>query len=200
MWGLPPRKTPYVGALTLQFVLKIIPAHRSLGVFHVRSQAETRLFHLGDWLMKCPYCGSVETRVVDTARKEHSIRRRRECQDCDRRFSTMERAILTAPLVVKRDGRREAFDRGKVLSGLRVACARRPVSAGDLERVVDRVENHVRQLGRTEITTRVIGDAVIEELKSLDPVSYIRYAIIYLGLEDLEAVRSEVNRLLEEQG
>jgi transcriptional repressor NrdR len=112
----------------------------------------------------------------------------------------MERAILTAPLVVKRDGRREAFDRSKVLSGLRVACARRPVSAGDLERIVDRVENHVRQLGRTEIPTRVIGDAVIEELKSVDPVSYIRYAIIYLGLEDLEAVRSEVNRLLEEQG
>lgn len=149
--------------------------------------------------MRCPYCGSMETRVIDTARKEQSIRRRRECQDCDKRFSTMERAILTAPLVVKRDGRREAFDRGKVLSGLRVACARRPVSAGDLDRVVDRVENHVRQLGRTEIPTRVIGDAVIEELKCLDPVSYIRYAIIYLGLEDLEAVRSEVNRLLEEQ-
>ena len=150
--------------------------------------------------MRCPYCGSLDTRVVDTARKEQSIRRRRECQACDKRFSTMERAILTAPLVVKRDGRREAFDRSKVLSGLRVACARRPVSAGDLERVVDRVEDHIRELGRTEIPTRVIGDAVIEELKSLDPVSYIRYAIIYLGLEDLEAVRSEVNRLLEEQG
>ncbi len=149
--------------------------------------------------MKCPYCGSKCTRVVDTARKEHSIRRRRECQDCGKRFSTMERAILTTPLVVKRDGRREAFDREKVLSGLRVACARRPVSAGDLERVVDRVESHIRQLGRTEIPTRAIGDVVIEELKSLDPVSYIRYAIIYLGLEDLEAVRAEVNRLLEEQ-
>jgi transcriptional repressor NrdR len=111
----------------------------------------------------------------------------------------MERAILTAPLVVKRDGRREAFDRQKVLSGLRVACARRPVSAGDLERVVDRVEDHIRQLGRTEVSTRVIGDVVIEELKTLDPVSYIRYAIIYLGLEDLEEVRAEVNRLLEDR-
>jgi transcriptional repressor NrdR len=111
----------------------------------------------------------------------------------------MERAILTTPLVVKRDGRREAFDRGKVLSGLRVACARRPVSAGDLERVVDRVENHIRQLGKTEVPTRAIGDVVIEELKSLDPVSYIRYAIIYLGLEDLEAVRKEVKRLLDER-
>lgn len=149
--------------------------------------------------MRCPYCDSMKTRVVDTARKEHSVRRRRECQSCEKRFSTMERAILTAPLVVKRDGRREPFDREKVLYGLRIACARRPVSAGDLERVVDRVESHIRELGKTEISTRVIGDVVIEELKSLDPVSYIRYAIVYLGLEDLDAVRSEVNRLLGDQ-
>jgi transcriptional repressor NrdR len=148
--------------------------------------------------MKCPYCGGKRTRVIDTTRKETSIRRRRECKDCGKRFSTMERAIMTAPLVVKRDGRREAFTREKVLSGLRVACARRPVSAGDLERLVDRVEDHVRQMGKTEISTRAIGDLVIEELKALDPVSYVRYAIIYLGLEDLEAVRAEVNRLLEE--
>jgi transcriptional repressor NrdR len=112
----------------------------------------------------------------------------------------MERAIMTAPLVVKRDGRREAFDRDKVLSGLRVACARRPVSAGDLERVADRVESHIRQIGKTEIPSRAIGDVVIQELKALDPVSYVRYAIIYLGLEDLEEVRAEVNRLLEDQG
>jgi transcriptional repressor NrdR len=149
--------------------------------------------------MRCPYCGSKRTRVIDTARKEHSIRRRRECKACDKRFSTMERAIMTAPLVVKRDGRREAFDRDKVVSGLRVACARRPVSAGDLERVADRVESHIRQMGKTEVPTRAIGDLVIEELKALDPVSYIRYAIIYLGLEDLEEVRTEVNRLLEDR-
>jgi transcriptional repressor NrdR len=136
--------------------------------------------------------------VIDTTRKEHSIRRRRECKGCNKRFSTMERAIMTAPLVVKRDGRREAFDRDKVLSGLRVACARRPVSAGDLERVADRVESHIRQMGRTEIPSRAIGDVVIQELRALDPVSYVRYAIIYLGLEDLEEVRAEVNRLLED--
>ena len=150
--------------------------------------------------MRCPYCGSKRTRVIDTTRKEHSIRRRRECKGCEKRFSTMERAIMTAPLVVKRDGRREAFDRDKVLSGLRVACARRPVSAGDLERVADRVESHIREMGRTEIPSRAIGDVVIQELKALDPVSYVRYAIIYLGLEDLEEVRAEVNRLLEDQG
>ncbi len=150
--------------------------------------------------MMCPFCSGMDTRVIDTTRKEHSVRRRRECKSCRGRFSTMERAILTTPLVVKRDGRREDFDRGKVLSGLRVACARRAVSAGDLERVVDRVESHVRELGKTEIDTRTIGDLVIEELKALDPVSYVRYAIVYLGLDDLEEVRAEVNRLLEERG
>jgi len=111
----------------------------------------------------------------------------------------MERAILTTPLLVKRDGRREEFDREKLLSGLRIACARRPVSADDLERLVDRVENHIRQMGKTEIPSRVVGDLAIEELKALDPVSYIRYGIVYLGLEDLEAVRAEIDRLLEER-
>ena len=146
--------------------------------------------------MKCPYCGSKRTRVIDTTRKERSVRRRRVCNACEKRFSTMERAILTTPLVVKRDDRREQFDREKLLSGLRISCARRPVSADDLERMVDRVESDIQQLGKSEISSRVIGDSVIKELKSLDPVSYIRYAIVYLGLEDLEAVREEINQLL----
>ena len=149
--------------------------------------------------MKCPYCGNKRTRVIDTTRSEQSIRRRRVCQGCERRFSTIERAILTTPLLVKRDGRREAFDRDKLLSGLRTACARRPVSADELERLVDRVEDHIRQMGKAEIPSRLVGDQVIDELKALDPVSYVRYAIVYLGLEDLEAVRAEINRLLEER-
>jgi transcriptional repressor NrdR len=146
--------------------------------------------------MRCPYCDSARTRVIDTTRDARGIRRRRVCKDCERRFSTVERAILVTPLVVKRGGQREEFDREKLVSGLRIACARRPVSADDLERLVDRVENQVRQMGKTEIPSRVIGDLVIEELKALDPVSYIRYAIVYLGLEDLEAVREEIDRLL----
>ena len=150
--------------------------------------------------MKCPYCGNKRTRVIDTTRSEQSIRRRRVCQGCERRFSTIERAILTTPLLVKRDGRREAFDRDKLLSGLRTACARRPVSADELERLVDRVEDHIRQMGKAEIPSRLVGDQVIDELKALDPVSYVRYAIVYLGLEDLEAVRAEIDRLLEERG
>lgn len=149
--------------------------------------------------MKCPYCGSARTRVIDTTHDARGIRRRRVCGKCRRRFSTVERAILTTPLVVKRDGRREEFNREKLLSGLRIACARRPVSADDLERLADLAENHIRQLGKTEVSSRVIGDMVIEELKRLDPVSYIRYAIVYLGLEDLEAVRAEIDRLLGER-
>jgi transcriptional repressor NrdR len=121
------------------------------------------------------------------------------CKDCEKRFSTVERAILTTPLVVKRDKQREEFDREKLLSGLRISCTRRPVSADDLERLVDRVEAQLRQMGKTEIPSRVIGDLIIEELKALDPVSYIRYAIVYLGLEDLDAVRAEIDRLLGER-
>lgn len=112
----------------------------------------------------------------------------------------MERAVLTTPLLVKRDGHREEFDRDKLLSGVRTACARRPVSADDLERLVDRVEHRICQMGKTEIPSRTVGDLTIEELKTLDPVSYVRYAIVYLGLEDLEAIRAEIDRLLEERG
>jgi len=149
--------------------------------------------------MRCPYCSGCHTRVVDTTRREHSVRRRRECKDCGQRFSTVERAVLTTPLVVKRDGRREEFSHEKLLSGLRTACTRRPISAGDLERLVDRVESHIRQMGKAEIPSRVIGDLTVEQLKALDPVSYIRYAIVFLGLEDLEEVRAEIDRLVEER-
>lgn len=147
--------------------------------------------------MKCPYCGNARTRVIDTTRGARGVRRRRVCKACGQRFSTVERAILTTPLVVKRDGRREEFNHEKLLSGLRTACARRPVSADDLERLVGRVEDRIRQMGKREIPSRLIGDLTIEELKALDPVSYIRYGIVYLGLEDLEAVRAEIDRLLE---
>ena len=150
--------------------------------------------------MKCPYCDSARTRVIDTTHTTRGIRRRRECRQCGQRFSTLERAILTTPLVVKRDGQREEFNREKLIVGLRTACARRPVSADDLERLVDRVEHRIRQGGKTEIPSHTIGDLTIQELKELDPVSYIRYAIVYLGLEDLDAVRAEIDRLLEERG
>jgi len=153
----------------------------------------------GGVILKCPYCESDRTRVIDTTHTSSGIRRRRECKDCGQRFSTVERAILTTPLVVKRGGRREAFDREKVLSGLRTACARRPISADDLDRLVDRVQNSIRQMGKAEVPSRIVGDLTVAELKDLDPVSYIRYAIVYLGLEDLDAVRGEIDRLLADR-
>ena len=146
--------------------------------------------------MKCPYCGANKTRVIDTSRHTLGVRRRRECQGCGQRFNTVERAILTAPLVVKEDGRREEFDRGKLLTGIRVACAKRPVATEADEGLVDRVEARLRAIGKAEVNAKVIGDMVIEELKELDKVAYIRFAIVYLGLEDLEAVRAEIDRLV----
>jgi transcriptional repressor NrdR len=146
--------------------------------------------------MECPYCGGKKTRVIDTSRGARGVRRRRKCVSCGQRFNTVERAILTTPLVAKADGRREEFDRDKLLTGIRVACAKRPVAAQAVEGVVDRVEAELRALGKAEVDAKVIGDIVIEELKALDRVAYIRFAIVYLGLEDLEAVRSEIDRLM----
>jgi transcriptional repressor NrdR len=107
----------------------------------------------------------------------------------------VERAILTNPLVVKRDGRREAFEPEKLMSGLHIACARRPISADALDRIVGRVEYAIRQTGRTEVPSQMIGDIVIDELRRLDEVAYIRYAIVYMGLKDLESIRAEIDRL-----
>jgi transcriptional repressor NrdR len=146
--------------------------------------------------MKCPFCTSSNTKVIDTRHDgQGNVRRRRECENCSQRFSTLERAVLTTPLVIKKDGRREEFDPHKLMSGLRIACARRPVSAEALEHIVDRVEYAIRQTGRAEVPSRVIGDIVIEGLREIDEVAYIRYAIVYLGLKDLEAIRGEIDRL-----
>jgi transcriptional repressor NrdR len=146
--------------------------------------------------MKCPYCHGSHTRVIDTREDAYgNIRRRRKCLDCGKRFTTMERPVITTPLVIKRDGRREPFDREKILSGLRIACARRPIPPDELERIVDRVEYTIRQRGRTEVKSQAIGDLVLDELRALDEVAYIRYAIVYLGLKDLEAVRQEIDRI-----
>lgn len=146
--------------------------------------------------MKCPFCSSNRTKVVDTRRDvQGNVRRRRECRKCNERFTTLERAIVTSPLVVKRDGRREEFDSQKLLSGLRIACAHRPISAEDLDHILDRVEYMIRKSGRSEVASRTIGDLVIDELRQLDEVAYIRYAIVYMGLSDLESVRAEIDRL-----
>ncbi|MBN1486569.1 MAG: transcriptional repressor NrdR [Anaerolineae bacterium] len=146
--------------------------------------------------MKCPYCHSFNTKVIDTRRDTRgNVRRRRECKDCTKRFTTVERAILTTPWVIKRDGRREEFDREKVLVGLHTACTRRPIPAETLENIVDKVEYTIRKNGRAEIASHTIGDLVMEELRKVDEVAYIRYATVYLNLSDLEAIRTEIDRL-----
>lgn len=148
--------------------------------------------------MKCPYCESEHSRVVDTSHDNRGgIRRRRECDNCGQRFSTYERPILATPLIVKQDGTREEFDRDKLLRGIRISCAKRPVSAADIERLVGETEAALQSMGRSEVSSRVVGDLVIAGLKELDQVAYIRYAIVYLGLDDLRAIRNEIDHLLE---
>jgi transcriptional repressor NrdR len=148
--------------------------------------------------MRCPYCHHDDSKVIDTTHDSHGgIRRRRECLKCGQRFSSYERAILATPLIIKQDGTREEFDREKLQRGIRIACAKRPVSAADIERLVGQVEAKVQKMGKAEVSSRVVGDLVIEGLKELDQIAYIRYAIVYLRLDDLHALRREIDRLLE---
>ncbi|HEB64377.1 MAG TPA: transcriptional repressor NrdR [Chloroflexi bacterium] len=148
--------------------------------------------------MHCPYCKHPRTRVLDTTHDPRGgIRRRRECLQCHKRFSTYERPITGTPLIVKQDGTRETFNRDKLLRGIQIACAKRPVSAADIERMVGEVEASLQSRGKAEVSSRVVGDLVIEGLKKLDQVAYIRYAIVYLGLDDLRSIREEIDRLLE---
>lgn len=148
--------------------------------------------------MRCPYCKNLQSRVIDTSHDARGgVRRRRECESCGQRFSTYERAILSTPLIIKQDGSREEFDRDKLIRGIRIACAKRPVSAADIDRLVGEIESALQAMGRAEVSSRVVGDLVIAGLKELDQIAYIRYAIVYLGLDDLKSIRNEIDRLLE---
>lgn len=151
--------------------------------------------------MNCPYCQHDQTKVIDTTHDTRGgIRRRRECLSCEQRFSTYERAILSTPLIVKQDGTREEFDREKLARGVRISCAKRPVSASEIERLVGEIEASLQKRGRAEVSSRDVGDLVIAGLKELDHIAYIRYAIVYLRFDDLHALRSEIDRLLEVSG
>ena len=148
--------------------------------------------------MRCPYCHTENSRVIDTSHDSRGgIRRRRECESCGQRFSTYERAILATPLIIKQDGTREEFDRDKLIRGIRISCAKRPVSAADIERLVGEIESALQAMGRAEVSSRVVGDMVIAGLKEMDLIAYIRYAIVYLRLDDLGSIRNEIDRLLE---
>jgi transcriptional repressor NrdR len=148
--------------------------------------------------MRCPYCDNERSKVVDTTHDARGgVRRRRECLSCKQRFSTYERPILATPLLIKQDNTREEFDRDKLKQGIRIACAKRPVSAADIDRLVGEIESTLQSMGRSEVSSRVVGDMVIAGLKKLDLIAYIRYAIVYLGLDDLTSIRSEIDRLLD---
>lgn len=152
--------------------------------------------------MKCPYCSAEnKSRVVDTTRdSQGGIRRRRECKVCERRFSTYEKVLRATPLLVKSNGDREAFDREKLIRGIQISCAKRPISAADITNLVDRIETHLQHVGRDEVSSRVVGDMVIEGLKAIDPIAYIRYAIVYLGLDSLTSLRDMIDVLLVDEG
>jgi transcriptional repressor NrdR len=136
--------------------------------------------------------------VIDTTHDARGgVRRRRVCLACKQRFSTYERAVLATPLLIKQDGTRQEFDRDKLGRGIRIACAKRPVSAADVDRLVGEIESTLQAMGKAEVSSRVVGDMVVAGLKELDHIAYIRYAIVYLGLDDLRAIRNEIDRLLE---
>jgi transcriptional repressor NrdR len=150
--------------------------------------------------MHCPFCDYQDSRVVDTTKNAPGgIRRRRECLQCGERFSTLERPILGTPLLIKKDGTRESFDRNKLNQGIQIACGKRPVSAADIERLTGEIEAGLQRMGKSEVSSRVVGDMVIQGLKELDYIAYIRYAIVYLQLDDLKDIRLEIDRLLSDE-
>ena len=152
--------------------------------------------------MRCPFCSHVEDKVVDSrmAKEGEAIRRRRECLGCKRRFTTYERVDEVLPMVIKKDGRRESFDRSKVLAGLKRACEKRPISIATLETVADRIEKRIQERGETEVQARVVGEEVMAELHQLDQVAYVRFASVYREFKDVEQFLDEVKLLVHERG
>jgi len=149
--------------------------------------------------VKCPFCTHQKDKVVDSREvgAGDAIRRRRECLGCGRRFTSYERIEEVPYLVVKKDGRREAFDRGKLLSGLHRACEKRPVSAKALSDIVDEIEQMIQDAPDREVEAREVGERVMARLRELDKVAYVRFASVYRQFEDIEAFMSELRELLQ---
>jgi transcriptional repressor NrdR len=151
--------------------------------------------------VKCPFCRDLENKVIDSrlSKEGDVIRRRRECLQCTRRFTTYERAEEAFPLVVKKDGRRETFDRMKIVAGLKRACEKRPVSIEAIEAVVDRIERGLQERGEKELPSSTIGEALMRELHVLDKVAYVRFASVYRSFEDIGEFMEELEALLKER-
>ncbi|MDH5668545.1 MAG: transcriptional regulator NrdR [Nitrospira sp.] len=151
--------------------------------------------------MKCPFCDELEDKVVDSrmAKEGEVIRRRRECIGCRRRYTTYERVEEILPVVVKKDGRRETFDRGKILSGLKKACEKRPISMATIEAAADRLEKRIQELGDNEIQSQVVGEEVMRELSQLDQVAYVRFASVYREFKDIDQFMDELKTLAQQR-
>ncbi len=146
--------------------------------------------------MHCPFCSFENSKVIDSRDAGDGIRRRRECLRCGLRFTTYERVQTRALLIVKRDGRREEFIRDKLWASLTKACAKRPLAVGSIEKVIEDIEGRLANVGRAEIPSRIIGEIVMERLKDLDRVAYMRYASVYRDFRDIESFREEIDALL----
>ena len=151
--------------------------------------------------MKCPFCASLENKVIDSRlSKDHNvIRRRRECISCDKRFTTYERIEEVLPLVIKKDGRREPFDRSKIFTGIKKACEKRPISINVIDRAVERVEQSFQEKGDKEIDSHKIGEKIMEELNEIDEVAYVRFASVYRQFKDVTDFMKEVGSLLKRE-
>lgn len=151
--------------------------------------------------MKCPFCSHQDSRVVDSRPTEegNAIRRRRECAECGRRFTTYEKIEELPLMVSKKDGRREAFDRNKILTGLFKACEKRPVSATVLEQIADEIEQHLRNQLCPEVESRMVGEMVMDRLRGVDEVAYVRFASVYRQFTDIFRFKQELDKLLGQQ-
>ena len=151
--------------------------------------------------MKCPFCDELEDKVVDSrmAKEGEVIRRRRECLGCKRRYTTYERVDEILPMVVKKDGRRESFDRAKIIAGLKNACEKRPISTATIEAVTDRIEKRIQEMGETEIESRIVGEELMKELHQLDQVAYVRFASVYREFKDIDQFMDELRTLAQQR-
>ncbi len=149
--------------------------------------------------MNCPYCGYHDSKVIDSRDVSEGIRRRRQCLSCDSRFTTYERLQPASLFVIKKDERREVFNRNKLLSGIRKACEKRPLPTGTVDKLADDIETELYHIGKAEIPSTVIGDMVMERLKSLDYIAYIRFASVYREFTDITALKQEIDTLVDSE-
>lgn len=149
--------------------------------------------------MKCPFCGNPDSKVVDSRPDKGgaAIRRRRECETCQKRFTTHERIEEMQPLICKKDGRREPFDRMKVVSGIKKACEKRPVSVEEIERMADRLETRLQETGEREVSSSLVGEWIMKELHDTDEVAYVRFASVYRSFKDISEFMDELQELLK---